>query len=249
MRVLLGLVFPLTGCFITPAHDPIPLDQLTHTSVALQTSNSSRVIDGGYADPAVTVRFDTIGDDATHSPSDCPTISDSAVVTFDGLPLQLLDEGGWDAPIDGGSECHAISLSLDSAPPRPGQLSQLQIKDASATWTIEGPDLLTDDLTLTTPTAGHAKITATAYPITYAYVQFINAAGALQFWGTSSGGYPGSPPVTLADQVADIVIPAGTTGDGTLSINVTHDPIVSRCEGPTTCTVTVGIGSDFATTL
>ena len=248
MRRLFGFVPLLTGCFIAPSHDPVALDQLQNTKVSLATSSPSQLIDNGVPTTAVTliIKGKQVGA-AVNSPGDCPTISDSAVVTFDGTPLQLVDEGGWDAPIDGSSECHIISLVLDRASPRPGQLSQLLIKDDSATWTIEGPDWLTDDLDLTTPTSTHATITATSYAFTDAYVQFINAAGAEVFFGTSNGF--GDAKVTITDKVADVEIPAGSSGDGTLSINVTRVPSVSRCDGPTTCDVSIEIGSDFPTTI
>jgi hypothetical protein len=249
--LLIAATLPLAACFITPDHDPVPLASMTRTSVALTASNDAPLIDPGSVTPTLAVQLDTspIGNEG--DPADCPTISSDATATFDGLPLTLDDAGGWDAPIDGGSQCHAIRWSLATAPAHPGQSSQLVIRDATTTWTVEAKELLTNDFALQpSAPAGHAQIAWTSAPAIDggAYVQFTDSAGTLVFAGALEG-YPNGVAVTVTGNVVDVAIPQGTTRDGTLSINAARTPQATRCDGPAGCDLLISAGADLPMTL
>ena len=126
-RLALLAVISLPAVACTPSHDPVPLASMTRTSVELTTSKDSVVIDAGYTSPAVALSLRTkqLGSDG--DPADCPTISGDASVTYDGLAMALVDEGGWDGSIDG-QYCHDIAFALAQAPSRPGEISQLVIQ-------------------------------------------------------------------------------------------------------------------------
>lgn len=247
MRRLLLATLPLAGCFITPDHDPAPLASMTRTSVAVDASNAAKRIDPGSVTPAIAIRLDTKAIGNEGDPGDCPTIANDAIAVFDGQLLTLEDAGGWDAPIDGSSLCHAIQWSLATAPI--GAPSQLEIADVSTTWTVATPDLLAADFaTVATPPPGHVQIAwANAAAIEGAYVQFTDAAGTLVFAGAVDG-YPGGVAVAVAGNVIDVTLPPGATGSGTLSINAWRTPSAS-CTGPAECTLAVTAGADLAMTL
>ncbi len=251
IRLLIAATLPLTACFLTPDHDPVPLASMTRTSVALTASNDAPLIDPGSVTPAIAVKLDTTPIGNEGDPADCPTISSDTTATFDGLPLTLDDEGGWDAPIDGGSVCHAIRYSLATASALPGQSSQLVFRDATTTWTIEGKDLLTNDFALQpSAPAGHVQIAwASAPAIDGAYVQFTDAAGTLVLAGAVEG-YPNGVAVTVTGNAVVVAIPQGTTGHGMLSINAWRTPQATRCDGPVTCdNLQVSAGADLPMTL
>ena len=249
--LLTAMTLPLAACFVTPDHDPVPLASMTRTSVAVIASNDAPRIDPGTSSPAVTAQLDTspVGD--AGDPADCPTIASDATATFDGLPFTLDDAGGWDAPIDGTSACHAIRWSLATASARPGESSQMVIRDGATTWTIEAKDLLTNDFVVQpSAPAGHAQIAWASAPVIDdgAYVQFMDAAGTLVFAGALDG-YPNGVPVTVTGNVVDVATPAGTARAGTLSINAARTPQATRCDGPAACGLLVSAGADLALTL
>jgi hypothetical protein len=249
MTRLIIAMLPLSACFITPDHDPVPLASMTRTKVSLIAANGAAMIDPGSPSQAIAVRLETAPIGSEGDPADCPTIASDAIATFDGLRLTVDDEGGWDAPIDGGSACHPIRLSLATAPAAPGQLSQLVIRDAATTWTVEAKDLLTNDFAvLPAPPAGHVQIAwASASMVDGAYAQFVDAAGTLRFAGAKDG-YPNGVAVAVAGNAVDIAIPPGATGTGTLSLNAWRTPQAS-CDGPTGCDVELSAGADLAMTL
>ena len=250
-RLLIVLTLPLSACFLTPDHDPVPLASMTHTSVSLIASNDAPLIDPGSPSPALTVKLESPSVGNQGDPDDCPTIASDATATFAGLPLSLDDEGGWDAPIDGGSVCHAIQWSLASGPALAGMTSQLVFSDATATWVVEGKDLLTNDFARK-PTApkGHVQITWASAPEIDggAYVQFEDAHGTLLFAGAVAG-YPNGVGVSITGNVVDVEIPAGATGSGTLSINGARTAQASRCDAPAGCDLQISAGADLAVTL
>ncbi len=248
--IVIAATLPLTACFVTPSHDPVPLAAMTRTTVELTASNDAALIEPGFPTAGVQVWFDTARAGSAGDPADCPTISSDATATFDGLAMTLDDAGGWDAPIDGTSWCHRISFSLGSVAARPGQVSQLVLRDSATTWTIEAKDLLTNDFKLLpAPPAGHAQIAWTSAPAieSGAYVQFEDTAGNLVFDG-SSDGYAHGVTVAVTGNTIDVALPPTTTGTGTLSINAGRAPQATRCDAPAGCKLVLSAGADLPMT-
>jgi hypothetical protein len=208
---------------------------LTNATLSLGTGVSS-------GSPAVHV--------AISSADRCATLADDVVATFDGHPMTLTVNGGTVDTFEG-PDCQAIELVLATAPALPGQVSTFTLADATATWTVSGKDLLTNDLVTTSALApgGHATVAWTsATQIAAAYVEFDNQYQDVQF-AAQLPDLSTEPAGSITDNVIHFDIPPGVSGYGTLHLDANRTPAAVACDGPATCALSVSAAADFTATI
>jgi hypothetical protein len=146
--------------------------------------------------------------------SDCPSLSEDAVATFDGQNM-MVARGGYATTATG---CYPIGFWFDAFPEaqvqaweRTTSAAQLVIADRSAEWRIDTGLLLTQ--TFVDDPANSL--------ITWTDVTQVTQATL-------------SPVVPVTIKGNTIHYPAGTAV--TAVVAIAH-PVASRCDGPSTCTV------------
>ena len=236
LRPLVALL-PLTACGLEGT--PVTLAQLSGSTVRVEANDTSTLLRGPV--PArdsitrgVNVTFYGPFVTSKSAAANCAIVNDDLSATFDGAAMTVVSQGGYS--IDDG--CAPVELNLAEVTPRPGQVSSLLIRDSTAVWTIEGTDLLTNDFTLTPPTAvGEPAIITwpSAVTIDTEYVQIIDSAHTItQELGTLHGN------VVTADLTAAVAGPA------TVTIEADRTAFATRCDGPARCDISVDAGADFS---
>ncbi len=230
-------LLPLAACDSGDGK-PTTLAELSTSQITMGTGNTSSLLATAKG-PQVQLEF--FGPPVTTATADdCVVLSADATATFDGIPMTYASRGGYQPAIDDPT-CAGIQFTLDSATTQPGQLSTIVIRDASATWTIEARDLLTNDFALQSPVVPGAPATiawASAPSIDNAFVQVLRSRGA---YAVQSDG-------TIAGNAVSFDIPQSDFGTGTLSIDASRTAIATRCDGPASCSITVAGGADFPIT-
>ena len=223
----------LTACTDAPA--TTPASGLANASVSLFASV------GGTGEPAVQVLIAADG---------CPTLAEDVTATYDGQPMGLVAAGGVTEFFEG-PDCGKISFELATAPANPGQPSTFVLHDATATWTVSGLDLLTNDINPTSALL-HGQLATIAWPsaptITGAFVEFDNRYGAAQF----SEQLPDFAPTaagTIVGNTLLLTLPATVAGYGTLAVSASRVSEPIRCDGPASCGLSVTVRKDLAVTI
>ena len=218
----------------------VTLASLTASPVSAATSHDTSAQSGSGA-PGVDVAFSG-SVPANPQPGQCPLLADDLVATFDGAPMEIANRGGYDDTGWGDSGCDGFDLRLDNATPHAGE-STIVIHDATATWTIAGNDLLTDDLALVTAVAPGTSAT-----VTWRSAPSIDTAYAQLTSGPNGNDVQSETPTTAGDAIT-IAITAATPGSATLTINAERTAPPTHCDGPSSCTIGVLAGADFAVTV
>jgi hypothetical protein len=236
----LGLLF-LGVAACTPTHEQIGLADLHRTSIQVEPPNAlSPGTMSLYFATDVTAHP---GDD----PTDCPSASDSLTVLVDNTPLAIDDTGGWDAPIDGTSECHQIRFS-GSFIPNP-TLGVISILDDSSTWTITGHSFATFDHLVVQPSPRGTLVVESALGQALSYAELRVTQGTVEVDGATD------PLVAAYSQLIDVTGDSGTmklpqTLSGDVSIAVTgHTTSPVTCNGPVACKVEDPIDGTIAATI
>ena len=225
----------------TPPHEPVPLADQHRTTIQVEPPNA-------LGPGTLSLYFDTAvrshpGDD----PTDCPSASNSLTVLVDNTPLALDDSGGWDAPIDGGSQCHHIRFSGAFTPnPTAGVIS---ILDDSGAWTITGHSFATFDQLVARP-APHGKLVVeSALGQALSYVELHVKQGGIEVDATSDrldAAY--SELIEVDGDSGTMALPETLSGDVTVEISGrTTNPVT--CNGPTACKVEDPIGGTITATI
>jgi hypothetical protein len=233
------LAIALSACSTT--QQPVRLAALSRTTMALTTVNDP-LVPAADQYPAIGISLLTPVSGPDGNPADCPTISNDVTATFDGLTAQLLTAGGWEQEEDG-LGCNGIEFALQSAPPLAS--SELVVADGTTTWTLDGVDLLTDDIALVPdPPTGHVQLVwPSAAAIVSAFIQISDSSGHALLYGSSNDDGQVQFAVTLVGNTMDFVLPAPVTG--TLSVYAYRTPSASRCEGPAACELQVTVAQRF----
>ena len=223
----------LTAC--TDAPPSTPISGLSNAHVGLVTSA------GPAGESAVQVSISAAG---------CPTLANDVSATYDGQPMVRVAAGGVASSFEG-PDCGDIAFSLDTAAANPGQPSAFVLHDATATWTVSGLDLLTDDVS-TSSALSHGQLATVTWPsaptIASAYIEFDNRYGDLQFsaqlpdFATPASG-------AIVGNTLQFPVPATTAGYGTLVVHGSRTPEVLRCDGPASCTLAVSVAKELAVTI
>jgi len=233
------LLFGFAAC--TPPHESVALADQHRTTIQVEPPNS-------LSPGALTLYFDTAvlshpGDD----PTDCPSASDSLTVLVDNTPLALDDSGGWDAPIDGTSECHQIRFSGTFTPnPTAGVIS---ILDDSGAWTITGHSFAAFDHLVAQP-APHGKLVVeSALGQALSYVELRVKQGGVEVGASSD------PLVAAYSERIEVDGDSGTmalpdTLSGELTVAITgHTTNPVTCNGPVACKVEDPIDGTITATI
>lgn len=221
---------PLAAC--TTDTPPTPLAQLSGARVDLTTANEAKLIEPGFtAYTTLTIE----GPDG-----DCIRLGDDVTADLDGVRMEVDGRGGpwsnW-----GESGCDLASFRLP-APTAAHGTSTLLIRDSATTWTITGLDLFTNDFAVVdTPIAGeHARVV-------WQSASTIDNGAYGQF--EQNGNVMFNDTFNAAGNAIDIALPAGISGEGTLSINAARSVTATRCDGPATCTLYITAGADLPVTI
>lgn len=237
---VLPIVVTCASCTSRPH---VALAALAGDEVTLWTRSDLSKVLTEFTQPAVQVDLPS-GLGPVSSPDDCPSLGSDVVAAIDGFAL-VADSAGGAYTLDPGWACNGFSFRMDDAEPTPPAMSQLVISDHHTTWTIEAANVMTNDLMLSSVTAGHATITWPTAHDFGAHVLLRSPAGDNLF-----SAYAGTTDsVTVSGDTLSITFPAGTSGPGTLSIAANSEPDVTRCDGPATCKIHFDASADFAITL
>ncbi len=231
--LLLAAAATLTACTDAPATTAV--SGLAHASVGLFASV------GNIGEPAVHVSIAADG---------CPTLAEDVAATYDGQPLARVAAGGVTEAFEG-PDCSEISFELAAAPANPGQPSTFVLHDATATWTVSGLDLLTNDINPTSALS-HGQLATIAWPsaptITGAYIEFDNRYGDAQFAEQLPDVAPTAAGAIVGNTL-QLTLPATVAGYGTLAVSASRVPEPIRCDGPASCALSVSIRKDLAVTI
>jgi hypothetical protein len=236
MRFLVGLAASLVGC-ATPT---TPLAELQDPLLSLATSPTQDVQSVGMH-PMVSFAILATG---------CPTLDDGVIATFDGQPMSLVSAGGEETSFYDGTTCTAIQFDLVGAANKPrGTVSTLRIVDGrGTTWTVEGQDLMTDDLALVTP-----PVTGQDAVVSWTIADDIESADADLWLGghdvSWSNGVLADPALAINGNTVRIPIPSMVSGMGIFSIEVDWNPVATRCEGPAGCSLEMTASKNFPVSL
>jgi hypothetical protein len=240
--VRLGLLLVgFSACVITPDHEQVALADQQRTTILVEPPNEA------YPG-ALTLYFETAvlahpGDD----PTDCPSAPDSLRVTVDGAPLTLEESGGWDAPIDGTSECHQIRfLGSFIASEANGVIA---IVDDSGAWTITGHSFTTFDHLVVQPSPRGELVVESALGQSLSYAELRVTQGSVEVDGTTDElSTYSSELITVAGDRATMALPMMLSG--AVSIAVTgHTTSAVTCAGPAACTVQDPIDGTITATI
>ena len=219
------LLLAFSGCVVTPDHEQIPLANLHQTTIDVFPP---------LANPGmIEIYFDTQSiDQPGDNPAECPTATATLQATVDGTPLTLDETGGWDAPVDGTSECHQIRFVGTFA--ANADSSQIVIADDSDMWTIATHSFATFDHPVVQP-GPHGELVVTSalgQPITY--LQLDITQGSAETFADTDPGFVGDIPITLSGSTATMRLPATTSGPVSIDVEGRTTPVL-ECDGPVAC--------------
>ncbi len=144
----------------------------------------------------------------------CPVLGDDVGATFDGQPM-MMTHGGYDTNASG---CYPIAFWFDAMPmgaingfERASNSSQLVVKDASATWSVNTSRLFANDFVVDSANS----------QIVWTDVAQISSARV-------------SPAVSFNIQGNAIVYTPGATIE---YVDALAHPVPTLCDGPAVCTV------------
>jgi hypothetical protein len=235
------LVLAFSGCALTPTHEQIALADQHGTTIEVEPPNAA-------FPGALTLYFETVMmDHPGDNPAECPTATDSLTVLVDGTPLTLEETGGWDAPIDGTSECHQIRFSGSFTPS--ASFGVISILDASDTWTITGHSFATFDHLVVQPSPRGELVVESALGQALSYAELRVTQGSVEVDGASDplvAAY--SELITVTGDSGTMKLPTTLSGD--VSIAVTgHTTSPVTCNGPVACKVQDPIDGTIAATI
>src|SRR2546430_1737455 len=137
--ILLAVSLPLTACRLDGTDSPpTPLAQQTDVTVGMDVNHGSLSMVGGVP-PSVHVSFE--------SPH-CFRIGDDVSATFDGMPMDVVAQGGHWETNDGWRGCILPELVVTAHEFVAQPHSRLVVTDATATWTIELDAAYANDFTV-----------------------------------------------------------------------------------------------------
>lgn len=225
---------PLAAC--TTDTPVTPLAQYKGATLTLQTANDAKLIEPGSPAPTRL----------TISPpdGDCVRVGDDVTADLDGVRMTAASRGGAWSSIDE-SGCDDVEFDLEGVPASNGT-DTLLVRDSATTWTISGVDLFANDFVL-----GDAPIAGQRAHITWSNAAAIDDGAYVQFEQNGTvmfDAYKATDVATTGNVIA-VALPTEFTGEGTLSINAARTVTATRCDGPATCTLTVGAGADLPATI
>jgi hypothetical protein len=227
MLRLSWLLLAFSGCFLTPDHEQIPLANLDQTTIEIEPPVETNPGE-------ITIYFDTQSvDHPGDNPAECPTAPSSLHATVDGLPLSLLETGGWDAPVDGTSECHQIRFGGFFTPdPRS---SQVVITDDTTTWTIATHSFALFDHLLVRHAPNGELVVASGRGQAITYLQLGVSQGTSETFGTTDLiDSEGEVSIAVAGSTATMPLPTTLSGAVTIDVEGRTTPTI-ECDGPIAC--------------
>ncbi len=182
----------------------------------------------------VTVNLHTVFPIDASNPSSCPILQDGVTAMVGDVPMEVTPGAYWTSFGDGdGCDQPMLQAHLpDDAHP-----DVITFGDASATWTIAIPDMLDNRFDI----AGHLRSTS----ITWTAATTVKR-GDLEV-ADAHGQIQSDAVATIAGNVMTFPT-AAVSGPAVIRLQASRVPVVTQCDGPSACDVTVWGGFSRPTT-